>query len=136
MACLLCLHADIREKMDQEPTRDMVIAERERGHFVRAARLALTLELPEEMMRELRSKALWQMAAEWRNPAGTKFLAGAFGISRDSLEKHLMKAMESKSSRGETKSIEPAYDYHTGKYLSFEEWVAGLIKNWNRIPDS
>jgi len=122
--------------MEQEPTGDMVVTEQERGHFVRAAILALSLQLPDEMMRELQSNALWQMAAEWRNPAGTKSLAVQLGISREDLEKQLLKMMETRSGRGHAKSIEPAYDYRTGKYLSFEEWVADLMKNWNRIPDS
>lgn len=122
--------------MEQEPIGDEVIAEQERGHFVRAAILALSLQLPDETIRELRSNALWQMAAEWRNPAGTKALADRFGITREDLEKQLLEMMGTRSGRGHTKSIEPAYDYRTGKYLSFEEWVADLMKNWNRIPDS
>ena len=34
------------------------------------------------------------------------------------------------------KSIEPAYDYRTGKYVAFEEWLTDLMKSWNRMPDS
>lgn len=122
--------------MVQEPTEDMIVAEQERGHFVRSAMLARSLRYPEGKIRELQARAFWQMAAEWRNGAGTKSLARQFGISRKDLEELLRKMIEATSGHSDEKSLEPAFDYRTGKYLTFEEWLTELMKNWNRIPDS
>jgi len=122
--------------MVQETTEDMIIAEQERRNFVRSAMLARSLRYPEGKIRELQARALWQMAAEWRNGAGTKSLARQFGISRKNLEELLRKMIEATSGHSDEKSLEPVFDYRTGKYLTFEEWLTELMKNWNRIPDS
>ena len=34
---------------------------------------------------------------------------------------------------GNKKSIGPCYDYRSGKYLTFEEWLNRFLKEWNKI---
>ena len=34
------------------------------------------------------------------------------------------------------KALEPCYDHSTGKYLTFEEWMNQLLKNWDKFSES
>ena len=123
--------------MNEKAGRDELRAEIERGHFARAALVAASLGVGEEELRELRLKALWQMSAVNRNGPGTKRLAEEYGFSRKELGQSLQKYAEKKRRNGEQKALEPCYDYRTGKYLAFEEWLDHfIIRNWDRVHGS
>lgn len=122
--------------MEHESAIDEIRLEKDRGHFVRAAQIALARGLPAEKFQDIQTKALWQMAATWRNPAGTKLLAMQFGLSRESLRQMLEKTAEEQSNGGDLRSLEPTYDYRAGQYLSFLAWLTQFFKNWNKLPDS
>ena len=102
----------------------------ERGHFSRAASLAVAKGLPETEIGDLRAKALWQMAAIYRNAPGTKSLAQGYGISKDELRELLERLAKEKSHAGDTKPLEPCYDLSARAHLSFEEWLQKFIKSW------
>ena len=110
-------------------------AEIERGHFARAALVAASLGVGEEELRELRIKALWQMSAVNRNGPGTKRLAQEYGFSKKEFGQILRQYAEQKRNDGDYKPLEPCYDYSTGKYLTFEEWLDQFLKNWDRLSE-
>ena len=119
--------------MNETPGKEDLKAEIDRGHFARAALLASSLGLPEDQIRDLRRRALWQMAAVFRNAAGTKILAQQYGLSKNDLQKILEKYAEEKKNDRNDKALEPCYEQATGKYLSFEEWMDHLLKNFDKL---
>lgn len=119
----------MHEKIDQ----DALNTEVERGHFVRAALIAEQIGLPEEETRNLRLKAIGQMAAIYRNAHGTKHLALQYGFSREEIKKFLEEFADKMKKEGNIKPLEPCYDYRTGRYLSFEEWVDHYLKVWDKL---
>lgn len=123
-------------EIEYKSADDEIKVEKDRGHFVRAAHIALGMGQPAEKFKDVQAKALWQMAATWRNSAGTKLLATQFGLSRDSLREMLERVAEEQSKEGDLRSLEPTYDYRTGQYLSFRAWLTQLFKIWNNLPDS
>ncbi|MBW1720530.1 MAG: hypothetical protein JRJ78_00550 [Deltaproteobacteria bacterium] len=106
-------------KIENEELRTLI----EAGHYARAAHLASRHGLPDDQIEELRRKALWQMAAVYRNVHGTKTLARQFGIPGEELRDVLSRWTEEMGDEGTRNPLEPCYDYHTGKYLSFQEWL-------------
>ncbi len=104
----------------------------ERGLFVRGEELARELGLEEEA-RELRRRAIWQMAAANRNMPGTKKLAEAYSVSKSELKTIFQEFMESPRSEQEKRDLAPCYDQYSGNYLSFDEWVEQLFKRWDKI---
>ena len=122
--------------MNQKADKDEFRAEVERGHFSRAAFLASSLGLPEEEIRDLQLKALWQMSAVYRNAPGTKKLARQYGLSKEELGELLEKHARGSRSQGDDRPLEPCYDHSTARYLSFEEWIDQLSKNWDKISVS
>ncbi len=122
--------------MNEKTAKDELRTEIEHGHFSKAALLAASLDLPEQELQDLRVKALWQMAAVYRNALGTKSLAQQYGLSkqevRDLLEQHAVE----KTNAGDTKPLEPCYDLNTGSHLSFEEWMYHFLKRWDKLPVS
>jgi hypothetical protein len=86
--------------------------------------------LAETEIEDLRAKALWQMAAVYRNSPGTKSLAQGYGISKDELRDLLERLAKEKSLAGDTKPLEPCYDLSARAHLSFEEWLEQLMKRW------
>lgn len=122
--------------MNQKADKDELRAEVDRGHFARAAFLAKSLGLPEEEVHDFELKALWQMSAVYRNAPGTKRLAKNYGLSKNEVHEFLQKHAMEKRNQGDEKTLEPCYDHSTARYLSFEEWLDQLSKNWDRIPVS
>ena len=116
--------------MTETVPKEELEREIERGHFSRAASLAVVQGLPETEIEDLRSKALWQMAAVYRNGLGTKSLAQGYGISKDKLRDLLERLPKEKARAGDTKPLEPCYNLSARTHLSFEEWLEQLIKRW------
>ncbi|MBA7617580.1 hypothetical protein ES703_24895 [subsurface metagenome] len=105
----------------------------DRGHYARAALLAMSLGLSEEEIQDLRFKALWQMSAIYRNAPGTKTLAQQYGFSKEELLKFLKQHTEEKRNDGDDKPLEPCYDHKMGKHLTFEEWIDQFFKGWDKL---
>jgi len=122
--------------MTETVVKDELEREIERGHFSRAASLAVMQGLPETEIEDLRAKALWQMAAVYRNGPGTKSLAQGYGISKDELRDLLERLAREKAHAGDTKPLEPCYDLSARTHLSFEEWLEQLIKRWEKLAAS
>ena len=122
--------------MNQKADKDELRAELDRGHFARAAFLTTSLGLPEEEAHDFQLKALWQMSAVYRNAPGTKRLAKNYGLSKNEVSEFLQKHATEKRNKGDEKPLEPCYDHNTTRYLSFEEWLDRLSKNWDKIPVS
>jgi plasmid maintenance system antidote protein VapI len=108
----------------------------ERGHFVRAAQLAETMGLPREELRDIRAKALGEMAAVSRNEPGTKRLAQEYGFSKQELRELLEEYAENRRRKGDLKPFEPCYDPGTGAYLSFEGWMDFFFKKYDKVSVS
>ena len=92
----------------------------ELGHFARAVIVAEEIGSPEGEKRDLRKKALGQMSQE-------------YGFSRDEVKQILAEYAEEMRKEGNLKIFEPCYDYNTGKYLSFDQWMEQYLKNWDRL---
>jgi hypothetical protein len=122
--------------MNEKATKDEVRTENGHGHFSRAAFLAASVGLPEPELEDLRVKALWQMAAVYRNGPGTKLLAQEYGYSKGELRDLLEQLANEKRNAGDTKPLEPCYDLNTGNHLSFEEWMYHFLKRWDKLPVS
>ena len=122
--------------MNQKADKDELRAEVERGHFSRAAFSASSLGLPEEEIRGLQLKALWQMSAVYRNAPGTKKLARQYGLSKKDVGELLEKHARGRRNQGDNRPLEPCYDHGTARYLSFEEWMDQLSKIWDKIAVS
>ena len=122
--------------MNEKPGNEELGAEIERGNFQRAALLATSLGVPEEEIEGLRVKALWRMSAVHRNALGTKRLAEEYGVGKRELREFLEKSAEEKRRQGNSKPLGPCYDLSTGRYLSFEEWMDHLLKNWDKLTVS
>jgi len=122
--------------MTEVVVKDELEREIERGHFSRAVSLAVMQGLPETEIEDLRTKALWQMAAVYRNSPGTKLLAQEYGYSKGELRDLLERLAEQAASAGDAKSLEPCYDLSTGTHLSFEEWMGHFLKRWDKLPIS
>jgi hypothetical protein len=119
----------VNEKTDKDELR----IEIEEEQFQRAATLAASCGASEEEIQDLRLKALWQMAAVYRNAHGTKILAQQYGVSKQELMEFLKKYAEDNRNEGNSKALEPCYDIGTGKYLSFEEWMERFLKTWDKL---
>lgn len=120
--------------MNDISPQEQVKAEKDRGHFPRAAYLAMQFGFPEEQVRELQQAALWQISAVYRNTPGTKRLAQQYGLSKDQLKRALEELLKRRKSDGESKSLEPCYDHATERYLTFQEWLEHLLKVWDKLP--
>jgi hypothetical protein len=105
----------------------------EGGHYVRAVNLALSAGRPQEDVRDLQRDALWQMAAVFRNSAGTKILAEQYGMPKKEVEAFLRKRCEEERSKGNKKTLEPTFDHDTNQYLTFDEWLDHLLKKWGKL---
>jgi hypothetical protein len=57
-------------------------------------------------------------------------------MTKKEVEDFLRKRAEEERRGGNTKSLEPTFDYHTGSYLAFEEWLAQLMKKWDKLAGS
>jgi hypothetical protein len=119
--------------MNQKEEKDELKAEIDRGDFIRAAFVAESLGLTEGEIQELRVKALWQMSAEYRNAQGTRRLTQEFGFSKNELKQILDECAKEIRDGGNEKPLRPRYDIRSGKYLSFEEWLDNVIKNWEKL---
>lgn len=128
----LCIHST----MGTTTTEEELKSEIERERFDRAAALSEMLDLEPAKTRELQQKALWQMAAVYRNAPGTRKLASRYGFSRDEVEEILDDLSREERKRGGSKTLEPCYEQRSGRYLSFEEWKEALLKDWDRLPTS
>jgi len=122
--------------MTETVVNDELEREIELGHFSRAVSLAVLQGLPETEIDDLRAKALWQMAAIYRNGPGTKSLAQGYGISKDELRDLLERVAREKAHLGDTKPLEPCYDLSERTHLSFQEWLEQLIKRWEKLESS
>ena len=105
----------------------------ERGHFVRAAQVAESMGLPREEVQDIRTRALWEMAAVNRNAQGTKRLAQEYELSKKELKELLEEHTENRRREGDLKPLEPCYDISKGTYLTFEEWVDSFIKKYDKL---
>jgi hypothetical protein len=122
--------------MEEKSLPDQLKEEISRKQYTRAALLAESLGLPAEEVKDLRLKALWQMSAVSRNLSGTKILAEQYGYSKAEVAELLAKRAVEEKERGEYKSIEPCYDHNSVKYLSFDEWLEKLLKQWDKLSTS
>jgi hypothetical protein len=122
--------------MAETSSPDTVKAEIEGKRFVRAASLAKSSGLPLAEVKELRKKALWQMAAVFRNAGGTRVLCEQYELSKQEAEEILRTLAEEQQSKGDAKTLEPTYDHATGRYLAFEEWLVQFLKHWDKLMPS
>jgi hypothetical protein len=122
----------VSEKVGREELR----AEIEQGHLVRAAQVAGSIGLPPEEIQDIRTKALWDMAAVNRNAPGTKRLAQEYGLSKEGLKGLLESYAEERRREGDYKPLEPCYDISTGAYLIFEEWLNAFLRKYEKLPVS
>jgi hypothetical protein len=122
--------------MTETSDQDKMKVEIEGKRFVRAAALAKSLGIPLSEVRELRKKALWQMAAGFRNARGARVLCEQYGFSKQEAEEILRKLAEEQQSKGDVKILEPTYDHATGRYLAFEEWLGQFLKHWDKLGSS
>jgi hypothetical protein len=122
--------------MTETSSPDMIKAEIEGKHFVRAAALAESFGIPPSELKKLQKKALWQVAAVFRNAWGARVLCEQYGFSKKEAEEVLRKLAEEQQSRGDAKTLEPTYDHDTGKYLAFDEWLDQFIKRWDKLMPS
>ncbi|MBW1729986.1 MAG: hypothetical protein JRH08_00545 [Deltaproteobacteria bacterium] len=104
-----------------------------KGCFLRAAEMAESTGLDEDVLWHYRHKALWQMAAVNRNMPGTKKLAAAYGLNKAELKDLLENLLKTHNSENDKRDLEPCYDQHTGDYLTFEQWMAQLFKRWDKL---
>ena len=111
-------------------------AEIEGKRFVRAAALAKSSALLLSEVKDLQEKALWQMAAVFRNAGGARVLCEQYGFSKKEAEDLLKRWAEEQQSKGDKKTLEPTYDHATGKYLTFEEWLDQFFKHWDELLTS
>jgi len=111
-------------------------AEIEGKRFVRAAALAKSSALPLSEVKDLQEKALWQMAAVFRNAGGARVLCEQYGFSKKEAEDLLRRWAEEQQSKGDKKTLEPTYDHGTAKYLTFEEWLDQFFKHWDELLTS
>jgi hypothetical protein len=115
---------------------DCLRKEVEKGNYVRAANLAATRNVSKRELLELRKRALWQMGAVCRNAPGTKTLAQQYWLSKEELRELLETMAEEHRRKGSKESTRKRYNLVTGKYLSFEEWLDLLVKDWKKLPAS
>lgn len=100
---------------------------------MRAAQVAESIGLPKEGEKDARTKALWEMAAVYRNACGTKMLAQEYGLSKNELKNLLENEAEIKKREGDVKPLEPCYDISTGVYLTFEQWMDSFLKKYDKV---
>lgn len=124
------------EPVNETAGKDELSAAIERENYPRAAVLGTALGLPEGEIQNLRLKALWQMAAVYRNTQGTKKLAEQIGLSKQELGEFLEKHAEEKREEGTHKPLDPCFDLNTGEYLTFEQWLDHLLKQWDKLSIS
>ena len=122
--------------MNEIPSQDEIKAAIEGKWFVRAAALAKSSAVPLSEVKDLRKKALWQMAAVFRNAGGARVLCEEYGVSKEKAEEILRKLAEEQKSKGDTKTLEPTYDHASGKYLAFEDWLDQFLRYWEKLPTS
>jgi len=122
--------------MTEISTQDAIKAEIEGKRFVRAAALAKSSALPLSEVKGLQEKALWQMAAVFRNAGGARVLCEQYGFSKKEAEDLLRRWAEEQQSKGDKKTLEPTYDHGTGKYLTFDEWLDKFFKHWDELLTS
>lgn len=100
---------------------------------MRAAQVAESMGLPREEVQDIRTRALWEMAAVNRNAPGTKRLAQEYGFSKKDLKELLEGYAENRRREGDSKPLEPCYDISTGAYMTFEEWVGSFMKKYDKL---
>lgn len=122
--------------MTETSNPDEIQSAIEAGRFVRAAALAKSAAVPLSEVKELRKKALWQMAAVFRNAGGARVLCEEYGFSKEKAEEILRKQAEEQKKKGDTKTLEPTYDQAESKYLSFKEWLDQFLKHWEKLSTS
>src|SRR4030042_1535008 len=122
--------------MTEIPSQDAIKVEIEGKRFVRAAALAKSAATPLSEVKDLRKKALWQMAAVFRNAGGARALCEQYGFSKKEAEDLLRRCAEERKTKGDTKTLEPTYDHATGKYLAFGEWLDQFLKQRDNLPAS
>jgi hypothetical protein len=120
---------------ENTPQEELEI-EVEAKRFVRAAALAESSALPLSEVKDLQEKALWQMAAVFRNAGGARMLCEQYGFSKKEAEDLLKRWAEEQQSKGDKKTLEPTYDHGTGKYLTFDEWIIQFLDHWDKLPGS
>ena len=119
--------------MPEDSFDEALKKELELGHFTKAVFVAEQVGLPEEEKRNLRKKAVGKMSAVYRNAHGAKHLAQEYGFSKEDVKQILTEYAEEMRKEGNLKILEPCYDYPTGKYLSFEQWMEQYLKIWDKL---
>jgi hypothetical protein len=122
---------EIKENALQEKTRLEEILQKkiEDKNYLSAIKLAQTLKLPQEKIRNLQDLALKQMAFEYRNAVAVRNLAREWEISKTELESLIKAGLEEKEGISEKKCLEQAYDIVTGKYLTLRQWVDQFLNS-------
>jgi len=120
--------------MSDEVDRNALKAEIDGGNSQRATLLATSFALPEAEIRDLQRKALWQMAAQHKNAAGTKKLSQEYGFTKGELRAFLESGTQRKRNEGTDEVLKACYDYSAGKHLDFEAWLDELFRNWSKLP--
>jgi hypothetical protein len=120
--------------MNEKDPQDQLEQEISRKHYARAELLAASRGLPEQELRDLKQKALWQISAVSRNLPGTRILANLYGYTKNEVAELLRKEAAEEKEKGGYKAIEPCYDPGTARYLTFEDWLEQLLKNWDKLP--
>ena len=110
-----------------------VETEIERKNFIRALFLAKKANLSEDKIKEIAHKAIWQAAGIGRNPYAVKQLAQELGYSKEDVKEILLEQAKREEESGNKKILGFCYDYRSGKYLNFHNWLERLLKEWDKI---
>ncbi len=113
--------------------KEEIESEIKRKNFIRAFYLAKENNLSEELLKDLAIKAIWQAGIYSRNIYALKELAEELGYSKEKIKEILMELAKKEEEKGNKKLVSSCYDYRSGKYLSFEEWLEKAMKEWNKI---
>ena len=113
--------------------KEEIEVEIKRRNFIRALYLAKRLNLSEDEIREIAHKAIWQAGGIGRNPYIVRQIAQEFGYSKEEVKEILLEQAKKEEESENKKILGSCYDYRTGKYLEFKDWLQRLLKEWNKI---
>jgi hypothetical protein len=121
---LLDMEAIAQDTKPVRPLRELEEAIRNKS-YARAEKIARTLGIPSDEIRELQKKAIRQFIVEFRNPQGAMALAEEYSFGKEDVKELLRTILQevNQGNEGERSSGKKQFDIRTMRYLTLEEWI-------------